>query len=185
MNKLQAALERIRQQPPPLEAPVPVGNLPPPMPHVPAHLPPPPMPTGHLPPPPPPPHMVGNLPPPPTGNLPPPPGAGPPGPRGVSNLPAWMTKQQQPPPPEEPATKRLKVEATTTPVDLKVWITQQIQLLLGEPEASLVTFIHNHVTSQPPKPIADLLPELQEVLDEDASAFLEKLQHQVAVSRGG
>ena len=179
--------------------PPPHGGAPP-MPPPPMHdLPPPPTSAaaggGMLPPPPPnmaappslpfpPPPNTEQLPQPP---LPPPQGAPPQqgtGPRGVSNLPAWMTQAStttaaaaseagavQPPP-----AKRSKVEQVG---DLKEWIAKEIQQLLGEPEASLVDFIYNHATKHADRPMADLRPELQDVLEEDAPAFLDKLQEQV------
>ena len=192
MSKVQAALERIRQLPPPPRnnnnsaSDASTGPPPPvPLPNTAGNLPPPPM--GNLPPPP-----VGNLPPPPVGNLPPPPlpsnlppppmpgppvRGPPPGPRGVSNLPAWMTKQpapQEEPAAGEPAAKKPRVEHT----DIREWISQEIQQLMGVPEASLVDFIYKHVSDKS-KAIQDLLPELQDVLDEDAPAFLDKLQKQL------
>ena len=63
--------------------------------------------------------------------------------------------------------------------DLKEWIAKEIQQLLGEPEASLVDFIYDHATKHADRPMADLRPELQDVLEEDAPAFLDKLQEQV------
>eukprot|EP00523_Entomoneis_sp_CCMP467_P006631 CAMPEP_0168732876 /NCGR_PEP_ID=MMETSP0724-20121128/7992_1 /TAXON_ID=265536 /ORGANISM="Amphiprora sp., Strain CCMP467" /LENGTH=522 /DNA_ID=CAMNT_0008779899 /DNA_START=96 /DNA_END=1664 /DNA_ORIENTATION=- len=202
LQKVKAALERVRQQPPPAPGmtsasgpggpppPPPMGTLPPPMP---AHLPPPPLPSGNLPPPPP---LPGNLPPPPAAhNLPQPPpsSSGPPavaaaakGPRGVSNLPAWMTKQQQQQSPstpaaaaaaaatEEPDAKRVKVEPQ---LSLQDWIAAEIEKLMGEPEASLANFVHGKaVALQASNNLRSLLPELQEVLDEDAPGFLERLQ---------
>ncbi|KAL7572510.1 hypothetical protein ACA910_000334 [Epithemia clementina (nom. ined.)] len=177
------------------------GLLPPP-----PMMPPPPPPLGgHLPPPPP----RHDLPPPPTpagpplqppSQAPPPMSAPPPttGPRGVSNLPAWMTQQQQQlqqqqqQPPQgttsapnatsssdvEPPTKRPRTEEGSN-VDLKQWIAKEIQQLLGEPEASLVDFIYEHATNHEARPIQDLRPELQDVLEEDAPAFLQKLQDQI------
>ena len=88
-----------------------------------------------------------------------------------------MTKQpapQEEPAAGEPAAKKPRVEHT----DIREWISQEIQQLMGVPEASLVDFIYKHVSDKS-KAIQDLLPELQDVLDEDAPAFLDKLQKQL------
>jgi hypothetical protein len=144
-----------------------------------------------LPPPPPPP--AGGLPPPPQppmGNLPPPPPAIPAAlvrgaPRGVSNLPAWMTtKQQQQQADEslEPPFKKLKSEELDSSfpsipivchVALRDFIASEIRNYLGEEEATLIDFIFQHVIAQ--KSAKTLLPELKEVLEEDATACLQAI----------
>ena len=126
---------------------------------------------------------------------PPPPSYGvPPQPRGVSNQPAWMTQQQQQqqsnvvaPTPEEPPTKRSKVDVTDptlvfplVPPDqipaLRQYTSQQIQQYLGEAEETLVTFCLNQMTStMTTRNVATLLPELTEVLDDDAVAFVQSI----------
>ena len=125
---------------------------------------------------------------------PPPPSYGaPPQPRGVSNQPAWMTQQQQQqsnvvaPTPEEPPTKRSKVDVTDptlvfplVPPDqipaLRQYTSQQIQQYLGEAEETLVTFCLNQMTSTTTtRNVATLLPELTEVLDDDAVAFVQSI----------
>ena len=175
--------------PPPsgsLPPPPGTGNLPPPPPGGSLPLPPP----GNLPPPPP---LAPNLPPPPTSSLPPP-GANvsPAAPRGVSNLPAWMTQQQQqqqqqqaaattdePPPAKrlKPAenwqTTPLTVDAAQRPA-LQAFVAAQIRQLLGEEEASLIEFLVEKVVVHQATP-ADLLPELQDVLEDDAPKFVQAL----------
>jgi hypothetical protein len=178
---------------PPLPgAPPPPSQLPPPP--LPG-APPPPM-AGHLPLPPlpgappllgsqlPPPPLPGNLPPPP-----PPPGQLPPiaAPRGVSNLPAWMTQAQQPPSEvSEPPTKRMKTDdwqsqPLSVPAEAQTqfrdFVAAQIQQLLGEPEVSLVDFVCQQVQEQ--KTVTQLIPELQDVLEEDAVNFCERLYEKV------
>ena len=137
------------------------------------------------------------LPPPPGLNLPQPPPAFATGaavaaagtaPRGVSNLPAWMTQEE-----EEPPTKRAKTAAVEAGEEqqlpdnwealpfattiaahqtaaLRTFVTQQIQHYLGEPEASLIDFVCQNIITNHKTP-EQLLPELQDVLEEDAMAF--------------
>lgn len=178
---------------PPMVLPPPMG-IPPPM-----VLPPP---VG-LPPPPPPP-------PPPLPGAPPPMGLFVPdelpkesGRRGVSNLPAWMTKdnpeavgqaQNQadvapaPSHPEGPPRKRPKMdlvvgtsEENFSPpqdsVELRSFIASQIQELLGEEETTLIDFCFKHVMEG--KSYASLKEELLVVLEEDAPVFVESLKNKV------
>lgn len=162
------------------------GGPPPPLP---ASLPPPP-PGGQLPPPisqlPPPPPLPGVLPP-----LPPPPMPNA-APRGVSNLPAWMTTPQANVA-SEPPTKRIKTDdddwqshplsipSTALPL-LREFCAIQIQQLLGEAEASLVDFCTQQVSDH--KTIQQFLPELQDVLEEDAVGFCERLYQKVLELNG-
>jgi hypothetical protein len=122
--------------------------------------------------------------------------------RGVSNLPAWMTKdnpeaveqaQNQadiaPPPsqPEGPPRKRPKMDLTVTSdenfsapqdsVELRSFIALQIQELLGEEETTLIDFCFKHVMEG--KSYASLKEELQVVLEEDAPVFVESLKNKV------
>lgn len=114
-------------------------------------------------------------------------------PRGVSNQPAWMTQQQQEQQVtsssvnDEPPTKRMKVDVTdptlvfpmiTTPdkvATLRQYISHQIQHYLGEAEETLVTFVLDRLTTTPNANVASLLPELTEVLDDDAVVFLQSI----------
>lgn len=149
-------------------------------------LPPPPMPQGGLPPPPPP---HGGLPPPP-----PPSGLPPPPPPGQHLPPPPPPPTGLPPPPtgtEEPAAKRAKTETApaTTPLDatqpfplfameqkpvVREYVSKQITQLLGEKEESLVDFVMEHVTN-PAAKIESYMPDLQEVLEEDANGFMQQL----------
>jgi PWI domain len=125
------------------------------------------------------------------------------GPRGVSNKPAWMTQREEqekqlaqqqqqhlaPASDSEPPTKRIKLEDTawksdptvTSPVvpkaaaaaALRIWMAQRIAQLLGEEEATLIDFVHERVLQQ--SAVASLLPELSDVLDEDAAPFLQSV----------
>jgi hypothetical protein len=174
--------------PPPLPGAPMAGQLaPPPLPGAPpshSQLPPPTLPGA------PPPPLGNRLPPPPLpGNLPPP-GQLPPqiaAPRGVSNLPAWMTQQQQPPSEgSEPPTKRTKTDdwqsqPLSIPAEAQTpfrdFVATQIQQLLGEAEISLVDFVCQQV--QEHKTVTQLLPELQDVLEEDAFGFCERLYEKV------
>jgi hypothetical protein len=154
-------LEEEKARPPPLPGmqnlPVPPplpGMIPPPLP---THLPPPPPPPAGLPPPPP---VAGLPPPPPVAGLPPPPP-----PTGA---------------PMEPPQKRQKTEEGAFPSlpaacheELRQFIGSQIKEYLGEEEASLVNFVSTFVLEG--KTSAQLLPELREVLEEDAQAFLDSL----------
>ena len=113
--------------------------------------------------------------------------------RGVSNLPAWMTKQPADASggvaataTQEPPSKRAKVETipslqvgntdqafpavpAVTSDTLRQFIASQCQEYLGQEEATLIDFIHQHVLQQ--KAVSTLLPELQEVVEDDAAAF--------------
>lgn len=171
--------QRMLAGPPPPGPPM-TSQLPPPV----QTLPPPP--PGTLPPPPP----MQTLPLPPPGTLPPPPLTQnlPPAPRGVSNLPAWMTQAKEDIPiqqqeeeeeeQDEPPTKRMKpddwqsqpllVPPAAMPA-FRDFIAAQIQHLLGEAEASLVDFLCQG------KSVTQILPELQDVLEEDAEGFCERL----------
>lgn len=115
-------------------------------------------------------------------------------PRGVSNLPAWMTQQQQQQQIEEPQPKRVKTDSdinvpeNTSPTfvnfppivdpssieQLRTFIAKEIKQLLGEEEATLIEFIHQHIVQQ--KSVQSLLPDLEQVLEEDAAQFLDALQ---------
>jgi hypothetical protein len=145
------------------------------------------------PPPLPPPHIVAGM------HLPPPP---PPvfppsslidqGPRGVSNQPAWMTQQQQQQAVadnNEPPMKRSKVDVTDPTLvfpsispdkvtALRQYISNQIQHYLGEAEETLMTFVLDRIatpTTGSKSGVAALLPELTEVFDDDAIAFLQSI----------
>jgi hypothetical protein len=131
------------------------------------------------------------LPPPPGGAFPLPPPHPPTldAPRGVSNKPAWMTqqKQQQQADNEQPPMKKLKVDLTNPDVlfplipessvtALRQFIAASIKHYLGEEEATLIDFVNQHVLSG--KSVSALLPELSDVLDDDAGAFLQAVYEQ-------
>lgn len=96
----------------------------------------------------------------------------------------------------EPANKRSKVDATstastiatlTTPFptvpeshrdQLRQHLSQQIQTYLGEEEASLVDFCFQLVTTPGHSP-ATVFSQLQDVLDEDAPAFLDFMWNKI------
>ena len=61
--------------------------------------------------------------------------------------------------------------------ELRSYISSSIQQLLGEEEVTLIDFIQNHVTSQ--QSIASLLPELEQVLEEDARTFVQSLWEKI------
>lgn len=114
--------------------------------------------------------------------LPPPPPHSLDAPRGVSNKPAWMTQQEQQQTDNEPRMKRLKVDLTnpdiffpsipkSSLIALRQFIAANIQHYLGEEEATLIDFVNQYVMSG--KAVSALLPELSEVLDDDAGAFLQ------------
>jgi hypothetical protein len=132
------------------------------------------------PPPPAGPGMMMMMPPPP-----PPPGhpatAAPPPPRGVSNLPAWMTSaaaQQQPP-------QQADTSSTLDSAVLQSFVSSQIQKYLGEDEPTLGEFVVRKVVevvaagssasaeALPESIRTALLPDLQDVLDEDSDAFIQ------------
>mmetsp|Transcript_58621 Transcript_58621/g.164459 ORF Transcript_58621/g.164459 Transcript_58621/m.164459 type:complete len:453 (-) Transcript_58621:81-1439(-) len=130
------------------------------------------------------------LPPPPPGGLPVPPTAASAdsGKRGRSNLPAWMTNQ---PPPsggddedgEAPPSKRAKPSSEddhptnfpplppSTHAPLKEFLAQKVQEALGEEEAELIQFLYGHILGG--KSTAEMLQELQMVLEEEAGVFLQ------------
>lgn len=155
--------QRMKQQhvPPPPPPPPPPAGLPPPLP---SGLPPP-FPNG-LPPP-----LPSGLPP-----LPQPPTGTTAGPRGVSNLPAWMSKQQ---PPDSEAQYRGPFPAIPSPKQdrLREFIGRQIEKYLGEREETLVEFVFKHVMEG--KTGEGLLPELRDVLEEDSEGFLAALWEEV------
>lgn len=66
-----------------------------------------------------------------------------------------------------PATTLVQQEA------IQKFVASEMKNLLGQDEPTLVHFIVQHVSSQ--KSVAALVPELQEVLDEDAPAFVVNL----------
>jgi PWI domain len=125
-------------------------------------------------------------------HVPPPPPLPPPpptfdAPRGVSNKPAWMTHgdERSDVPSDGPPNKRIKLNvadpALTFPtispqnlVALRQYISGRIQHYLGEEEESLIAFVYNHVI-QGNKSVSAVLPELTDVLDEDAPAFLQSI----------
>jgi hypothetical protein len=157
-------------------------------------------PLGGAPPPPPPPPT-------PTGNPPlPTPSAAENAPRGVSNLPAWMTKPGGPAPadnsaattgattePEPPAKRpRLTVHVPSLEgntdqkfpaLEYAVWslvkeaIAAQCVQSLGEPVPTLVDFIYRHVTEQ--SLVSVVLLEVQEVLEDEAAPFVQALWEKV------
>jgi hypothetical protein len=165
--------------PPPhggLPPPLPQGGFPPPMPH------------GGLPPPPPPPH---GGPPPLPGNLPPPPLAPhglPPPPLPVGAPPMPPSAPPGPPPVApaltvEPPAKRVKPSVDLDQAfptfgaqheaAVRQFVGKQIQQFLGELEESMVDFILEHVKSG--KVIQTWMPDLTEVLEEDAPRFVQQL----------
>jgi hypothetical protein len=166
---------------------------------------PPQMPPGFLPPPPPPPldsammggpRGVSNMPAwmtnrPPEDMLPPPP---PPPPlEGIdSGLPPSLKRikveDEGDSLPQEsaglaPSAKRIKLQDATTFAGMVVspsqypivreWISSMIQEYLGEEEVTLIDFVHKHVIQG--KAVKELHEELKQVLEEDATAFCERL----------
>jgi len=121
-----------------------------------------------------------NLPPPPGNLLPPPP---PPPPGELPPFPPPPPQANQPP--EEPPAKRVKLDTSqafpTLPAtkrdELRQFISQSIQHYVGEPEQTLIDFCLQHVLDQ--KSGQELLPELEEVLEEDANSFLQGLWDKV------
>ena len=122
------------------------------------------------------------------------------GPRGVSNQPAWMTQQPPPQPAvvnnknnNEPPMKRMKVDVTDPKLvfpnispekvtTLRQYISTQIQHYLGEAEETLIAFVldrivanNNNSNNNSSSGVAALLPELTEVFDDDAVAFLQSI----------
>ena len=133
----------------------------------------------NAPPPPPPPPPPGTVPPP----VPPAIKAKESGRRGVSNLPAWMTKQRE----EQAAGGGNQPDAKKPRLDdakprLRAYIAAQIAEIMGEEEATLIDFILNHVVERKPWPA--LLEELKMVLEEEASGFVDGLQKKMAELTG-
>jgi PWI domain len=109
-------------------------------------------------------------------------------PRGVSNQPAWMTTKEAghaQPAGVEPPAKKVKMDLSNPlllfpPIapqqasPLRQFISDRIKHFLGEEEVSLIDFVYNHVV-QGNKTVAALLPELTDVLDEDATPFLQSI----------
>jgi PWI domain len=109
-------------------------------------------------------------------------------PRGVSNQPAWMTKKEDSntqPAGDEPPAKKVKLDVSNPLLSfpsippqqtsaLRQFISDRIKHYLGEEEASLIDFVYNHVV-QGNKTVSALIPELTDVLDEDATPFLESI----------
>lgn len=174
--RVQAMVEEEKKRGPPLPSGVP--PLPP---------------QGSLPAPP----TGGELPQPPVppGGLPvPPAGATDSGKRGRSNLPAWMTNQEHKPSEdtseEAPPAKRAKTDGEedfpanfppTLPLSthgpLKDFLTAQVQEALGEQEAELIQFLFGHIVGG--KSTAEMLQELQMVLEEEAKPFLKAVWSKV------
>jgi hypothetical protein len=149
----------------------------------------------------------GALPPPPV-PLPVPPSAAENAPRGVSNLPAWMTKQE----PEiattetetEPPLKRPRLGFEVPSLEgntdqkfpamdpnnyllVKQAIEKQCLESLGDPVASstLVDFIYNKVVAE--SLVSPVLQEVQEVLEDEAAQFVQTLWekvHELAAASG-
>lgn len=83
----------------------------------------------------------------------------------------------------EPAAKKPKLAGfaalpAAQHAPLRTWIAAAIVEYLGEEEATLIDFIVRHVVER--KAPDHLLPELKEVLEEDADGFLDKLVAKVA-----
>mmetsp|Transcript_12576 Transcript_12576/g.30432 ORF Transcript_12576/g.30432 Transcript_12576/m.30432 type:complete len:494 (-) Transcript_12576:77-1558(-) len=123
--------------------------------------------------------------------------AGDSGKRGRSNLPAWMTAQKQQQQQaggnntgEEagmtpPASKKQKTggPAQSHPTNfpptlpqsthepLKQFLTKQVEESLGEADNTLIDFLYGHILGG--KETSQLLEELQVVLEEEATAFLD------------
>ena len=108
-------------------------------------------------------------------------------PRGVSNQPAWMTQKEYgftDTTSDEPPVKKVKLDVSDPflvfPVIssmhaslLRQHIGDRIEHYLGEKEATLIDFVYDHVISG--KTVSALLPELTDVLDDDATAFLQSI----------
>jgi len=105
------------------------------------------------------------------------------GKRGVSNLPAWMTKEEQPKP-----AKELTMEMLTAPTflstfwkgaplpsrhepTLHTYITSKIKNLLGEEESTLIEFLFQNTIKSKMSP-QSLIDELFLVLEDDANKFV-------------
>lgn len=174
MPRIQTIVEEEKKRAPPLVPPAPPAslslNLPPPMP----------MGMGMAP-------IGGGVPPPlPPGDIPLP-STGDSGKRGRSNLPAWMTSQEQAQDQEqnEPPSKRPKEDhplnfpplPPTTHAPLREFLAAQVQEALGEQEAELIHFLHSHIIGG--KATAEMLQELQMVLEEEATAFLQAVWDKV------
>lgn len=105
-------------------------------------------------------------------------------PRGVSNQPAWMSQKEggSALASHEPPTKKVKLDISNPMLSfppiplhqaslLRQFICDRIKHFLGEEEESLIDFVYNYVV-QGNKTVSALLPELTDVLDEDATPFL-------------
>ena len=90
-------------------------------------------------------------------------------------------QQQQAAASEEPLSKHPKLSleqpfpavSDANAADLRTFMAASIQEYLGQEEATLIDFIYQHVLAQ--KTPEQLVPDLKQVLDEDADAFLEAL----------
>ena len=153
----------------PLPGGVPPGGLPPPPPPGAATLPPPPLPgSGTLPPPPPP--ETGTLPPPPP-PLPTPPRGAPPLPPDATVPPAKRAKTT----PTLDTTQPFPIVATAQQTALRTYAAERLRHYLGGTEdEALSDFLWQNL-SDATKPVASYLPELREVLEDDASALLQEL----------
>lgn len=183
--RVQAMVEEEKNRPPPV--PVPAVAVPPPLPPGGLSLPPPPLAPGAA--------SAAAIP--AAGAA-----AGDSGKRGRSNLPAWMTNQAAAEaattaPSGEgngddadgPASKRAKTDdepnhpanfpplPPSTHAPLKEFVAQKVQEALGEEEAELIQFVHSHVVGG--KATAELLQELQMVLEEEAGPFLQAVWQKV------
>jgi hypothetical protein len=184
-KRMELVAQKLAEMRPRVKAMTEEEKMRPPMVGVPPPFPPPgvpgapPMPMGAPP-------LPPGVPPPPGGpGLPPPPmSVEDSGKRGRSNLPAWMTQQQ--PATEEPAAKRVKNEGHPTnfpPLpssvypQLREYLSQQVRESLGEEDTTLIDFLYSHIVHT--KAAADLLQELQIVLEEEANGFLETLWKKV------
>jgi hypothetical protein len=145
---------------------------------------------------PPPPPLGMDLPVPPPGGLPVPEGgtnARDSGKRGVSNLPAWMTKPGGPSSAEEPATKKQRTDgdgttddaypshfpilSPSTYTELRDYLSTKTQEYMGVEEASLIDFLYGHILGS--KSTAEMLTELRTLLEEEAPIFLQGIWQKV------
>lgn len=85
----------------------------------------------------------------------------------------------------DPKRQRMDEDWRTTPFqpvtavdELRVFVVAQIQHFLGEEEDSFIDFICQQVQT-PGKTPEQVLPDLQDVLEEDAPIFLESLWRKV------
>ena len=63
--------------------------------------------------------------------------------------------------------------AATYHQPLREFLSKQIQELLGEEELTLIEFLHKHILEA--KGVAELYQELQAVLEEEATIFMDSL----------